>query len=726
MPTERQFTRLYSLIRRFLIYCGVIVISLMSSCSAARATEAQCAEIKFSLSQQAAFERQAFDARLTLHNASPLPLTDVKVELRFLDTQLQPVQASMESVSSQASFFYQLLAPSRDLSTVTAQRAETLHWQIIPTRGAAVSATTRYYLAAKVSYTQGERREEFDVQPVAIMVKPLPELTVDYFLPSEVYGDDPFTAEIEPPIPFTLGVRVKNSGASPSIATTIESAQPTIRENQQNLLTQWKLLSTQVGAQPAERRMQLNLGNIDPDTARVGRWIMTSQLSGRFVNFSASIRHGDALGGELTSLIKQTRQWSLLHDVLDTRAGRDDILDFLVIEGNGLRLFSSEGDDTEVSDVSIDTTSQRKDHYLSLSLPQNTHFRYVKIDDPWKGKKPLRAAYRGDGSSLPSANVWLSKTRNAQLQWHYSINVFLPPGREETVITEFSEPSQENSGQITGRVFYDKNGNGLVDKGERGVAKVPLTLKGIDSQGRRWLQKVKADRSGRFRFDKVAAGTWSVNVEPLTGFVDGKSSPGTASGHAVAGQIRDIALSPGEKVNQLLFAKQAAILPDIGQADLEIKWIFPAVMAQSYQPWSVMLVVNNLSPQSAKDVRVQVSWPIRSISHKKNRSWSIQQGELSAHPSYWQKGEWNIGEMAANSQRVLVIEGFMRLNARPQKVNFFAQVGSKSLDDNLDNNVAQQSIVVSEYQQKNPLNVDFNQWIEDELAALASKATSKP
>ena len=725
MPAERRFTRLYSLIRPFLIYCGVTVISLMSSCSAARAAEAQCAEIKFSLSQQASFERQAFDARLTLHNASPLPLTDVKVELRFLDRQLQPVLASMESVSSQASFFYQLLAPTTGLSTVTAQRAETLHWQVIPTRGAAVSANTRYYLAAKVSYTQGERREEFDVQPVAIVVKPLPELTVDYFLPIEVYGDDPFTAEIEPPIPFRLGVRVKNSGASPSIATTIESAQPTIRENKQNLLTQWKLLSTRVGAQPAERRMQLNLGNIDPDTARVGRWIMTSQLSGRFVDFTAAIRHGDALGGELTSLIKQTRQWPLLQDVLDTLAGRDDILDFLVIKDNGLRLFSSEGDDTEVSDVSIDTTSQRKDLYLSLSLPENAHFRYVKIDDPWKGKKPLRAAYRGDGSSLPMANAWLSKTRNAQLQWHYSINVFLPPGREETVIAEFSEPSQENSGQISGRVFYDKNGNGLVDKGERGVAKAPVTLKGTDTQGRQWHYKGKADRAGRFSFDQVAAGIWHINVEPLTGFIDGKSSLGTASGHAVAGGISNIALSQGGQVNQLLFAKQAAALSEVGRSDLEIKWIFPPVMAQSYQPWSVILVVNNLSSQLAKDVRVQMPWPTRSLSLKKNRSWSITQGVLSAHSSYWRQGEWNIGDIAANSQKVLVLDGFMRLNARPQTVSFFAQVGSENLDDNLDNNVAQRTIVVSEYQKTHPLNFNFNQWIEDGLAKLAIEATSK-
>lgn len=424
-------------------------------------------------------------------------------------------------------------------------------------------------------------------------------------------------------------------------------------------------------------------------------------------------------------MIKQTRQWPLLHDVLDTRAGRDDILDFLVSKKDELQLFSSEGDDARVNNVSIDTITQRNNLYLKLSLPESSDFRYAKIDDPWKGTKTLLTGYNGQGESLPMANIWLSKTRTAARQWHHSINVFLPLGHQETVIAEFSEPLSETSGQISGRVFYDKNGNGLVDKGERGVAKVPVTLKGTDTQGRQWHYKGKADRAGRFSFDQVAAGIWHINVEPLTGFIDGKSSLGTASGHAVAGGISNIALSQGGQVNQLLFAKQAAALSEVGRSDLEIKWIFPPVMAQSYQPWSVMLVVNNLSSQLAKDVRVQMPWPTRSLSLKKNRSWSITQGVLSAHSSYWRQGEWNIGDIAANSQKVLVLDGFMRLNARPQTVSFFAQVGSENLDDNLDNNVAQRTIVVSEYQKTHPLNFNFNQWIEDGLAKLAIEATSK-
>lgn len=134
-----------------------------------------------------------------------------------------------------------------------------------------------------------------------------------------------------------------------------------------------------------------------------------------------------------------------------------------------------------------------------------------------------------------------------------------------------------------------------MDKGKRGVAKVPVTLKGTDTQGRQWHYKGKADRPGRFSFDQMAAGIWYINVEPLTGFIDGKSSLGTASGHAVAGGSSNIALSQSGQVNQLLFAKQAAPLSEVGRSDFEIKWIFPPVVVQSYQPWSVMLVINNRS-----------------------------------------------------------------------------------------------------------------------------------
>ena len=91
-------------------------------------------------------------------------------------------------------------------------------------------------MGATLRYTLGGEEHTTQVTPDYIFVKPQPLLTLDYFLPYEVYADDAFTPEIEPPEPFNLGVRVKNDGQGIAHSLQIDSAQPRIVENQQGLL----------------------------------------------------------------------------------------------------------------------------------------------------------------------------------------------------------------------------------------------------------------------------------------------------------------------------------------------------------------------------------------------------------------------------------------------------------------------------------------------------------
>ena len=64
----------------------------------------------------------------------------------------------------------------------------------------------------------------------------MPEIALDYFLPVDVYGDDAFTPEVEPAVPFSLGLRVNNSGHGMAKSLKIDSVQPKIVENEQGLL----------------------------------------------------------------------------------------------------------------------------------------------------------------------------------------------------------------------------------------------------------------------------------------------------------------------------------------------------------------------------------------------------------------------------------------------------------------------------------------------------------
>ena len=59
-----------------------------------------------------------------------------------------------------------------------------------------------------------------------------PWLSVDYFFARDVYSDDPFTPQVEPPVPFSLGLLIHNNGAGPAKNLQITSSQPTIIDNE--------------------------------------------------------------------------------------------------------------------------------------------------------------------------------------------------------------------------------------------------------------------------------------------------------------------------------------------------------------------------------------------------------------------------------------------------------------------------------------------------------------
>ncbi|MEK7557176.1 MAG: ATP-grasp domain-containing protein, partial [Patescibacteria group bacterium] len=71
-------------------------------------------------------------------------------------------------------------------------------------------------------------------------------LVLDYFMPYEVLGDNPFTKEVEAPVPYPLAVRVLNVGYGSAASLKIDSAQPKIVSNAQGLLIDFKLLGSSV------------------------------------------------------------------------------------------------------------------------------------------------------------------------------------------------------------------------------------------------------------------------------------------------------------------------------------------------------------------------------------------------------------------------------------------------------------------------------------------------
>ncbi len=431
------------------------LLTLVFTHTYAIAEESVCARVKIEISQEVSLERQAFDAHMRINNgAGDISLEDVFVELMFADDNGAPVLASNDPNNSDALFFFRIeslenISDVNGTGIVPPSTSADIHWLIIPSPGASngLELGTLYMIGADISYSMGGEQESVFVSPDYIYVKPMPELTLDYFLPARVYGDDPFTPEIEPEIPFSLGVRVNNSGFGTAHSLKIDSAQPEIVENNQNLLFAIEILGSKVGNQQMTPSLLINFGEVEAGNSKVARWEMTSSLSGEFVSFTANYSHSDELGGELTSLISGVSTHLLIQDILVDLPGRDDIADFLIQESDSsYTVFESEGIDSPVTDQSTlaTLTPTGQAGVYTLAVPATAGFMYVKLQDIFSGQKIIKDIIRSDGKRIATENGWLSKTKNGGDPWQYFFNILDVNTTNSYVVTFDDTPDTPN------------------------------------------------------------------------------------------------------------------------------------------------------------------------------------------------------------------------------------------------------------------------------------------
>ena len=267
------------------VAAGVLAIAT------AQAQETVCAKVKIEIKQQLTLERQGFDAEMKINNAlDNASLSEVDITVRVTDEAGVAVPISTNPDDTSAKFFIRVSNKQNisDISgngVVAPSSTAIIDWLLIPAPGAAGSSPLgkKYLVGATLKYKFGGETHTLEVSPDVVTVKPMPLLTLDYFLTRDVMGDDPLTADVEPVEPFTLGVRVKNTGMAAAKTVKIESAQPKIIDNQQGLLINFKITGSYLNDAPVTNSLLINFGDIAASSASVGRWLMESTLAGQFV-----------------------------------------------------------------------------------------------------------------------------------------------------------------------------------------------------------------------------------------------------------------------------------------------------------------------------------------------------------------------------------------------------------------------------------------------------------
>ena len=419
--------------------CMCFLIGLAAWLSAMlEASASVCSTVKIEIVQEVTLERQAFDAMMRIQNGfADLPLTDVAIEVAFQDATGRVVTATSNPANTNALFFIRENGKanigSLSVGRVEGGKTAEIHWLIVPAAGAGGSNGVGqvYFVGARMTYRLRGEETVMEVTPDRITVKPMPLLTLDYFLPEQVHGDDPYTDSIESSIPFSLGVRVLNAGYGPAYHLKIESAQPRITDNKQGLLVGFEILGSEVNGRAATGDLLADLGTIQTGQVGVARWQMTSALAGKFSSFEAAFTHAGELGGELTSLIRAVRTHTLVRDVLVDSPGRDGIRDFLAKDEQSFMVYESDARETRVSNrsstavFSVTGGGAEGEALRVMTVPPTSGPLYADVLFPEGGLYEVRAVTRDDGKTILTNNAWITKSRERGTDpWIYRFHLF--------------------------------------------------------------------------------------------------------------------------------------------------------------------------------------------------------------------------------------------------------------------------------------------------------------
>ena len=383
-------------------------------------TQGVCIEVKLQIQQSAVVARTGFTAQLQMLNISDVDALDnIQVDVAVTDMYGNDATERFGIYPPEVTGVSDVAGGGR----LEPGKAFDAQWLLVPTLDAAPLEPTYYFVGGTIRYLINGGMVTIPIIPDTITVMPDAELHLKYFLERDVYGNDPFTDEIEPSIPFVLGLMVTNEGYGSAYNMTIHSAQPTIvrQEADKQILLDFELLDANVDDQPRNPSLEVALGHIAAGQTKTVTWRMQSSLQGQFIAYEADFAHTDTLGDPRLSLIQSISIHELVRAVRADRQGDDSIADFLT---NDLPEADDLPDTLHLSDGTIEPVSaflgsptwlsgSPESGQVTVTLPHTpTGFFYVRLDNPGWPDYELLQVVRSDGKILPAENAWTTYKRH--------------------------------------------------------------------------------------------------------------------------------------------------------------------------------------------------------------------------------------------------------------------------------------------------------------------------
>ena len=291
--------------------------------------EGVCGIVRLRIEQEIALTRDAFLAKLEIENMEASDITQWKMEILITNSTSAEDKTLLFSIGD-GTLTGSLMDGEHGL-VLPSGKSGAIEWLIVPLSEAAPTENQDYSVGGTMSYMVNNETLSIPLLPTRITVAPDPSLIIHYFWERFVVGDNPFTDETEPSVPFALGVAIHNAGYGVAMNLHITSGQPEIIDNDKGLLVTFKIIGTRLGNGSVTPSLLVDFGDIPAMTTKVARWFMISSLQGEFMNYSASFEYMNPLGDPRLSVLDELVIHDLIRNVQVYQEGENDgVLDFLV------------------------------------------------------------------------------------------------------------------------------------------------------------------------------------------------------------------------------------------------------------------------------------------------------------------------------------------------------------------------------------------------------------
>lgn len=375
-----------------------------------------CTKVAIQFAQNAVMTREVVKGYLNIENTNDVnDITDIELKISVLDrngkdcTHLFQIDPAYETDGI-------LLTEGK--GRIKAGKTGTYTILFVPNKNAAPETSADYRFTGYFSYNSpytGERSSH-TLMPVTLSVSPSPSLDVDFFIPRDVFADDPLTEAVEKSVPAEMAVLINNIGYGDAKNVNFSVQQPQIVSNEKGLAIDMKIVGSSFNG--TDKTVSLgtsavtDFGTIPAMTTAYAQWWLESSLLGHFTDYDVSATHVTSFGNEDLPLLNNVAVHELIHSVRDVSASGENLAGFLVndiIDAEDLpdMLYLSDGTVEKVDEVvSASCRANGSSEYVLTLDAASDGWGYAVVSDPTRGRMTLSSVRRSDGSEVDVHNFW--------------------------------------------------------------------------------------------------------------------------------------------------------------------------------------------------------------------------------------------------------------------------------------------------------------------------------